>query len=37
MRRRDLVAVQEVDGDREMLEYPASRTCSMVGVDLYWH
>jgi hypothetical protein len=30
------VAVQEVDGDREMLQYPAGRTYSMVGVDLYW-
>jgi hypothetical protein len=36
MRRKDPVAVQEVDGDQEMLEYPADRTCFMVGVDLYW-
>jgi hypothetical protein len=36
LRRKDPVAVQEVDGDREMLQYPAGRTYSMVGVDLYW-
>jgi hypothetical protein len=28
--------VQEVDGDREMLEYTAGMTYFRVGVDLYW-